>query len=315
VLIENAIKSAGTYAGVAAGSAIAPGWGTIVGGAAGLVTGSLAARWVPQKSDDILESVHAKLSTEGRPILADLSPQAMVAMNNGHLAPHRAHRTDGTLVPIYTLSGRTPGNTYFDDLRGPVAMWGIARTEGRPGTEAIGLVMTDLLLAIRHLEHLGMGNAWGAPFSGLAHVDMVRRSLIGWSPGTNIDIGAIEVGIPRIGVQYDRDRSSGGFDSDGFVGFGSGHGFRLVSGSNEFFSHEKSWDVGGQHRRGSWYRVYDDRYDFAGGPRFDSWSWSHHGYIHHNVGTGRWIHRHLLGSAGPHVGPERFSQWEPEEAP
>ena len=55
------------------------------------------------------------------------------------LAPHKMRRTDGTLIPVYALTGRFPGGPYYRDAK-EYPLGGIPLNEllsARPALEAI----------------------------------------------------------------------------------------------------------------------------------------------------------------------------------
>jgi hypothetical protein len=220
-------------------------------------------------------------------------------MNTGMLAPHKMARTDGTLIPVYVMGGRTPGGSFFDERdQYPTGGIKIDSTMDRD-LKAIGLMLLDW----------GLRNAPGNPTSwGPLHttsgfdLDFVERGnfkleLTGpkyVSPPDRVPVVNVE-GLPYF---YIRDRNDGETDNDGMVPIHSALGFRLGTSTNRFFDHGQTWNVGGRTVRGSWYR-------YNNGP----WQRNNHDSICFNPKVGQWIFENLLPNAGPLPGSTSVSVW------
>lgn len=233
-----------------------------------------------------------------RDCLQDLT--RMPEYNSGILNPNTARRRDGgSLIPIYTMSGRSPGGLFYDRERG-VALFsqkmipnsGIdALKSDRKGKEASLLYMVNSLL---HREGYGKEGkkVWGtatipeadyfaSPFKGIGPA--VARKL---ADPIEITMGKISTTLTDFlkGQPYAYG-TDGENDSDGFLGFDSGHGLGLA----------------GNH----WYRVF--RRDYYG--HFMPWDLDNHGSMMFNVGTGIWMHNILLREAGPFVASGYISRY------
>lgn len=233
-----------------------------------------------------------------RDCLQDLT--RMPEYNAGILNPNTGRRHDGgSMIPIYTMSGRSPGATYYDRERG-VALFSQkmipnscidALRSDRPGKEASLLYMIQSIL---HREGYGKEGkkVWGSatipeadyftsPYKGIG-----PNSARALSAGIEITLGEVATTLTDFlkGKPYAYG-ADGENDSDGFLGFDSGHGLGLA----------------GNH----WYRVY--RRDYYG--HLMPWDLDHHGSMMFNVGTGIWIHNVLLREAGPIVAPGHLSRY------
>ncbi len=292
----------------------------------------------------------------------------------GLLAPEHARRSDGSLVPVYALSGRSPAGGALDnpniDMEAELNLIGLEGQRLGIGNKFLGdtfsMIVTDYVL----YNFPGLASGWGDVPPGLSALDKVTRyslfetpvsvgetpvtfrlatfptyylttnwqregtspqaveTLGGWieslvaknerdiepiiaqaSPNTPLDT----LRARYIGADADFRRSGGptgdgAIDSDGVVGLDSGLGFFLGGGVPEYFSHEKLWRVGDKRLRGSWYRIYDERYA-SNLSRTFPWEWGNHAFMQYSSETGRWLARTILDSAGPYVGPEPISRW------
>ncbi len=103
----------------------------------------------------------------------DLRQTFWAQQNQAQLAPQRARRPNGQLIPIYALSGRTPGGQFFDnpnESNGGITPPLLSRDE----KEALGLVLFD-----KTLHALPGGpDGWGTPPPGSHDLDWVRRTTL-----------------------------------------------------------------------------------------------------------------------------------------
>ncbi|HRK20303.1 MAG TPA: hypothetical protein PLX06_00740 [Fimbriimonadaceae bacterium] len=233
-----------------------------------------------------------------RDCLQDLT--RMPEYNAGILKPDTGRRRDGgSMIPIFTMSGRSPGATYYDRERGAALFSqkvmpnsGIdALRSGRVGKEASLLYMVQSLLYREGYGKEGK-KVWGSatipeadyftsPYKGIGRT--AARPL---SEGIEITLGKVATTLTDFlkgqPFAYGPDGEN---DSDGFLGFDSGHGLGLP----------------GNH----WYRAF--RRDYYG--HLMPWDLDHHGSMMFNIGTGIWIHNVLLREAGPIVAPGHLSRY------
>jgi hypothetical protein len=263
-----------------------------------------------------------------------LTTPAFQAMNTGALAPHRCNRPGAgddsdagkTLIPIYTLAGRTPSAGFFNnpdldwenaegwrellrvlDLPGlPAnvsrrAMQFIERTESvreiRRMLTELGPAVTAETIGLMLLDGTfssALHESWGDPIDGTPEtLDLMRRVPLNIGPfGT----------FPNLYLFPFEDESLEQ-DNDGLLGAGTGLGVRLGTEITDFFSNEAIWEVDGEAMRGSWYRVYltEQAFDFA-----------NHSSIRFDERAGAWIRETILDRAGPYVAPGDVSGWEPQ---
>jgi pimeloyl-ACP methyl ester carboxylesterase len=97
----------------------------------------------------------------------------------GLLEPHHARRTDGTLVPVYTLSGRSPAGGFFGnpnmDLEAELTL---LDTQGqRIGigskllNDSLNMIVSDYMMS----NFPGLSRGWGETPPDLPFLDKVRR--------------------------------------------------------------------------------------------------------------------------------------------
>lgn len=223
-----------------------------------------------------------------RDCLQDLT--RMPEYNRGILAPNTARRTaNGSIIPIYTMSGRSPGSLFYDRERGPALFSQKmipnscidAIRSGRPGEEGSMLYIIQSLLYREGYGKEGK-RVWGT--ATIPEADYFSTPMRGIGPGSARALSAeIELTPGKIATTlsdflkgkpfaYGPDGEN---DSDGFLGFDSGHGLGLTGGT--------------------WFRVY--RRDYYG--HLMPWDLDHHGSMMFSVGTGIWMHNILLREAGP----------------
>ncbi|CAA9571435.1 MAG: hypothetical protein AVDCRST_MAG86-1701 [uncultured Truepera sp.] len=118
----------------------------------------------------------------GQPSTEHLRTDTLAELNHpdrGLLAPQHARRTDGSLIPIYTLSGRSPAGGFFDnpnvDLGTEVQLLEFVGERTRLGDkllfDTLSMVLTDYLL----YNFPGLTHGWGKVPQGLAELDRVGR--------------------------------------------------------------------------------------------------------------------------------------------
>ena len=122
----------------------------------------------------------------------DLRRRFWSIQNTTTLAPHLARRPNGQLIPIYVLSGRSPGGQYFNnpnlalggitlpDFQSQASYSGVPLPITRDELEAVFLVLYDYALMLVP----GYNDGWGVPPVGSRDLDWVRRTthkeLAGW---------------------------------------------------------------------------------------------------------------------------------------
>ncbi len=242
-----------------------------------------------------------------RECLSDLT--RMSEYNNGILKASTARRAPGgTLVPIFTSTGRNPGGTYYDQSRSvfflggyqwnPVSTLDLLKGT-RPAKEASAL---NLIQGLFHLEGYGRkgkmpwgqaeiaeGDRMSTPFKGLGPTN-ARAVSTPWLPTSATIRGVVDVLLK--GTPYTFGKADGEWDSDGFVAWDSGHGLHIPAIN--------------------FYRVYDQA-KYGG---MLPWDNDNHGSIMFNPGNGAWIHNELIREAGPFVylGARR-SVWSNSDVP
>jgi hypothetical protein len=97
----------------------------------------------------------------------------------GLLEPHHARRTDGTLVPIYTLSGRSPAGGFFSnpniDLEAELTLLDVQSNrlglKSKLLTDSLNMMVSDYMMS----NFPGLSNGWGEAIPKLPFLDKVRR--------------------------------------------------------------------------------------------------------------------------------------------
>ncbi len=233
------------------------------------------------------------------PALEHLRSDFWHRANQGALAPYKMTRPDGSGIPIYALSGRTPSGPYYADPNefpsGGIDFQGDAHRTFK----ALGLMLLDW----------GLRNAPGSPqgWGGLVrpagiNFDQVRRgntelSLSGRrfvSPPAPVPLLNCD-GLPFF---YVGGQGDGEPDTDGMVSIQSALGNRLGTATDLFFDHGKTWKVGDKIYPGSWYRL-------PTGP----WNGANHDTICHAPAIADWLRVNLFEKAGPLAGTGPVSVW------
>ncbi len=263
-----------------------------------------------------------KIESLNRDALRDLGRGFWTQMNTGVLAPHRAKRSDDSLVPIYTLIGHSPGGAYF---KNPDTQWplgGISLSDSsneetrRNSMRSLGLMMADY--ALHNVPTQSSFKEWGA--TSRDEFDLVaryHRNGFGLTLSPPGDDPGIPLGIPKFfnrdhvteqvkdifgkvtGTRVVRTNKDGELDADGLVDVASGHGFRLGTNTNYYFDHGATYTVGGVATRGSWYRILPP----------EDWKYANHETIHRLATVGNWIYLNIVGQAGPLTSAGELSVW------
>jgi hypothetical protein len=105
--------------------------------------------------------------------------------------------------------------------------------------------------------------------------------------------------------------ADGVIDSDGVVSLDSGLGLFLGTEDSEYFGHENIWQTSSGQERGSWYRIFDERYERDSTGAFP-WEWGNHSFVQYSPEVASWLETHILSQAGPYVGSKNVSEWKPE---
>ncbi len=110
-----------------------------------------------------------------------LRTDTLAALNKpgGLLEPHHARRTDGTLLPIYTLSGRSPAGGFFAnpnvDLEAELTLLDVDSNrlglKSKLLTDALNMIVSDYMMS----NFPGLSHGWGDVPPDLAFLDKVRR--------------------------------------------------------------------------------------------------------------------------------------------
>ena len=235
----------------------------------------------------------------------------MKEYNTGILHPDTARRSpNGSLVPIYTASGRNPGGKYYDQDRGVFLFGGLQYNPistldliggNRGAKESTAL---HLIASFMHREGYGMEGKmpWGiaelpagdrvaSPYQGVG--PNVERDLSApWAPTKPVILGVLDSFLT--GKPYVFGKSDGEWDNDGFLGWDSGHAYHLI---NKNF-----------------YRVFDPA--MYGGML--PWDDDNHGSLMFNPANGAWIYNELIKNAGPYVlfnKSVRRSNWDSTDYP
>jgi hypothetical protein len=263
-----------------------------------------------------------KVQMLSRESIRDLRRDFWAQNNTGVLAPHRAARSDGSLIPVYTLIGHSPGGkTFFSN---PDSQWptgGISLSDSsseaarRKALRALGLMFADY--ALHNVPNASNLKKWGN--AGRSQFDLVaryHRKNLGVTLSEPGEDQGVPFGVPKF---YNRDHvtkrerdlfgnekvvvvrtnKDGLLDADGLVDVASGHGFKLGTNTEFYFDHTRTYSAGGRTVRGSWYRVMPE----------DGWKFANHEEIHRLGSTGQWIHLNIVDQAGPLSSTGELSVW------
>ena len=106
--------------------------------------------------------------------------RALNRSDRGLLAPQWARRGDGSLVPIYTLSGRSPGGGFLGDPNSPLSLeLALLQLQGKRLGLGDKLVSDTLSMAVSDYllyNFPGFREGWGSVPAGLEHLDRVSRA-------------------------------------------------------------------------------------------------------------------------------------------
>ena len=243
-----------------------------------------------------------------RPVIQDIKHNDFYL--KGLLRPERAKRTNGELVPIYTLSGSNPAHTLFLSKRpytsfvgnSVLDMLGHYSSSGynKVFEETHLLVLVDLMgplittgnkpLWNKVPPQMKYGDRFTTPDYGARLVVKSGGKKVFTAQTADPLIQAML--YTGIGIYDGRD---GYYDSDGFVSFDSGHGLTLGTGQMDYFN---------ESARGSWYRIYGANYGSA-----YPWDYDNHRSICFNPGTAAFVHNYIYGKGGPYARPGAWSSW------
>lgn len=260
----------------------------------------------------------------GKDANQDLRRDFWDQMNDGVLAPHLARRSDGSLIPIYTMIGHSPAGSYFVN---PDSQWptgGITSSlassadNRRKVVRSVGLMAIDY--ALHNVPTSTTAKHWGTLGTAPADFDIVaryHRKSLGLTLSAPGEDEGVPWGLPKFynrnhvteevknifgqvtGTRVVRTNKDGKIDADGLVSVASGHGLRLGTSTNNFFDHSSNWNVGGSTLRGSWYRIEPE----------SAWKFSNHETIHRTAGVGEWIFLNIVSQAGPIPAAGELSVW------
>lgn len=237
--------------------------------------------------------------------------------NRGPLHPRHAVRTDGTAIPIYTLTGRQPAADSFTDKDAyPLGGLNIANGVGRTEFERLGLMAADW-----GMYQLPTRSTWGSTSD--SKLDRIRRGFVRVSASGGVQEGLESIG-GFLGGKTDKKNSTlvlsaprerpgvtelglpmfyvpgadGEIDADGFVAIDSGAGYHLGTPYEEYYDHSKRWLVGGKPYNGTWYRFYSGPFETT-----------NHGNVMRSGEVGGWLRTTILDSAGPYASTQPLSIW------
>ncbi len=106
-----------------------------------------------------------------RDAVRDCSRSSLRSWNRGPLHPKLGARSDGSLVPVYAISGRSPGGGYFDNPN-LVEINPVNLALKKEAFNALGLVLIDE--ALHRLP--GRSSGWGSPGRGTHDLDYVEQT-------------------------------------------------------------------------------------------------------------------------------------------
>jgi hypothetical protein len=226
-------------------------------------------------------------------------------LNQGPLAPENLARPDGSLIPLYALSGRTPGGPYFTSpTRWPLGNFPITKMTKEDG-QALGMMTVDWALhAIQQSK-----NTWAKIPEGAREMDTTARyarlkgGLETSGPGVlpKIDGFFPELAYPVFYVRHASKglvTSDGGADADGLVPIPSGLGMTLGGDTLMPLKHSLPVRIGRRRVPGSWHRLIS-------GP----WDRASHVTIYRNADVGEWLFENVLKDAGPFSALSGVSRW------
>ncbi len=247
------------------------------------------------------------------PNMAHLRTDFWSQLNAGVLSPERMARTDGTLIPIYTLIGHSPAGKFYTDPKNDsqFPMGGITSSDltnedrRREAIRSFGMMALEYLLY--NFRQTGEPTRWKGTSNDPELDDSARyhRELIG-DPKRNDNPG-LPFGFP---TYYNRsNRQVGDFhltqhdseiDGDGLVPASSGMGYKLGHDTAWYFDHTKVWNTASGATTGSWFRL-----SAFGSP----WEFTNHETIHRTAAVGHWLFENIIDQAGPLTSPEEVSVW------
>jgi hypothetical protein len=279
----------------------------------------------------------------GRPAINDLTPTIWNQLNTGALHPSRAHRGDGSMIPIYTLIGHTPAGKFFTDPTDEDQWPRGGMTGESASTEAKWreTLRSFYLCIVDYLAHNHPGQEpqryfWGRLASPGGRFDQVARyhrealgfdtpftdpilSPPGHAPGfplgfptyytrTNAYRNVLSLNIAE-GVHNERvalfKHRDKEVDSDGLVSVRSGAGYTLGSATDAFYGSSERWPHGTGQVWGSWFRLRSASQNDGNRP----WRYLNHEQIHRDRATGEWLRTHIVSVAGPLCTGNPLSTW------
>jgi len=211
--------------------------------------------------------------------------------DNAWLSPENAKRTNGTLVPIYTITGSNPGHTFFLHKRAMGSIFDNSMNDlfdyhgnkkknrgyHKLGPESSMLTILDILLG---------RSMW--PLANSSYPSINRFGVPSYNTASKFTDALLRTGL---NIKLDKDNL---VDSDGFVSFTSGHGLNLAV---------KGWTHFSAKTNGSWYRIYGKTYGES-----HPWDLDNHRSICYNPGTAAFIGNYLM-SNGPNTVNGKWSSW------
>ncbi|MBL7979529.1 MAG: hypothetical protein JNN12_14415 [Bacteroidetes Order II. Incertae sedis bacterium] len=272
-----------------------------------------------ESAQNVISAAQAAISAY-RPVFDDL--MQIHKHNTSFIPPHTSKRSDGSLIPVYTMAGRSPGHYFFDRQRHLLASDEIdvlGLMTNRAGMEASVLLLTDLLISRLRYGRLTGSTEPCRPWGMVSQSGRIPEGDRRTAPRLCSALSGTKIGTLRngyglsasatgdvlattiLGAGYYGSLSSSGYasghnspdneyDSDGFVSFPSSHGIGIK----------------GTH----WFGIYGDRYG-----TLLPWELDNHGSLMFNPATGRWIRDYLLQFAGPYLtqqGSTRISLYDPQ---
>ncbi|MGC4047201.1 MAG: hypothetical protein QM758_25670 [Armatimonas sp.] len=226
-------------------------------------------------------------------------------LNRGTLSPLKMTRSDGTLIPIYTLSGRTPGGPYFTSPKDwPLGNFPLTSMTTED-SQCLGTMVVDWAIhAVAQSK-----NAWAPIPLGARGMDTTARyarlkfgsETSKPNPMPKLDGIFPEFAFPVYYVRRregDLDNNDGGADADGLVPITSGLGMTMGGSVIEPFDHSRRVQIDRTLVPGPWYRL-------TTGP----WDKTNHVTIYRNADVSEWLFDNILKSAGPFPALAGFSTW------